>query len=189
MARRAGERTNAMKVTPLPIAGALAIVPSVFSDDRGFFKETFSRSRYAELGIAEAFVQDNISVSHRGVLRGLHASAEMAKLVHVVSGGAFDVMVDLRRDSPTYLHWHGVTLRADEHTQVYIPAGCLHGFLSLQDGTVLSYKQSREYEPASEFGVAWDDPELAIAWPLDGSRPVLSGKDASNKTLRELGYL
>jgi dTDP-4-dehydrorhamnose 3,5-epimerase len=178
-----------MEVTPLPIHDALAIVPRAFADERGHFKETYSASRYRDAGIAERFVQDNLSLSARFVLRGLHADPRMAKLVQVLTGSAYDAIVDLRRESPTFMRWHAVTLRACEHTQLYIPAGCLHGFLALEDGTLLSYKQSAEYDPATEFGIAWNDPDLGIDWPLHGASPLLSPKDAANPTLRERGWL
>ncbi|MEO9169879.1 MAG: dTDP-4-dehydrorhamnose 3,5-epimerase, partial [Candidatus Baltobacteraceae bacterium] len=109
--------------------------------------------------------------------------------VQVLSGSAHDIIVDLRRDSATYLRWHAVVLTASAHTQVYIPAGCLHGFLALEDGTLLSYKQSALYDPAGEIGVRWNDPDLGIEWPLAGAAPLLSPKDAANPTLRELGHL
>lgn len=178
-----------MEVTRLPIDGALEIVPKVFRDDRGWFKETYARSRYLTAGIDTDFVQDNLSLSNRFVLRGLHGDTRMAKLVQVLRGSAFDVIVDARRDSPTFRHWYGSTLRAQDHTQLYIPAGCLHGFFALEDATLLFYKQSSEYDPAAEFGIAWNDPDLAIEWPLGGGAPILSAKDASNPTLRERGLL
>jgi len=172
-----------MDVRTLPIAGALLIVPATFADERGYFKETYSAARYAEAGVRETFVQDNVSLSDRDVLRGLHGDLRMAKLVQVLAGSAYDVIADVRPESPTYGRWVGEYLRAGEHRQLYIPAGCLHGFLSLEDGTILSYKQSAAYDPASEFAVAWDDPTLAIGWPLDGRRPRLSPKDACNSSL------
>jgi dTDP-4-dehydrorhamnose 3,5-epimerase len=178
-----------MRVARLPIDGALAITPNIFTDERGTFKETFAASRYREIGIADSFVQDNVSTSRRGVLRGLHGDPRMAKLVQVLSGSAYDVIVDVRPNSPTYRRWHAEVLKAQEHTQLYIPAGCLHGFLALEDATILFYKQSAEYDPASEFGVAWNDPELAIAWPLPANEPIVSPKDAKNPTLRERGIL
>ena len=135
------------------------------------------------------FVQDNLSLSQRLVLRGLHSDPQMAKIVQVLTGTAYDVIVDVRRESPSFMRWHAVTLRAREHTQLYIPAGCLHGFLALEDETALLYKQSAEYDPATEFGVAWNDPDLAIEWPLGGAAPILSAKDAGNPTLRERGLL
>jgi dTDP-4-dehydrorhamnose 3,5-epimerase len=172
-----------MDVRPLPITGALLIAPRAFADERGYFKETYAATRYAEAGIRETFVQDNVSSSQRDVLRGLHADPRMAKLIQVLAGSAFDVIADARPGSPTYGQWHGEYLRAGEHLQVYVPAGCLHGFLSLEDGTLLSYKQSACYDPVSEFGIAWDDPTLAIAWPLAGRQPRLSPKDAANPYL------
>jgi dTDP-4-dehydrorhamnose 3,5-epimerase len=175
-----------MEVTSLSVAGALRIMPRVFSDDRGWFTEAFAATRYRQAGIDAAFVQDNLSSSARHVLRGLHADPRMAKLIQVVRGSAFDVIADARPESPTYGTWCAVTLRASERTQLYIPAGCLHGFLALEDDTLLSYKQSAEYDPAREFGIRWDDPDLAIAWPLEGSSPVLSAKDAANPLLRDL---
>jgi dTDP-4-dehydrorhamnose 3,5-epimerase len=173
-----------MEIRPLPIDGALLIVPRVFSDERGYFKETYSRERYREAGIHDTFVQDNFSRSRQDVLRGLHGDPRMAKLVQVLHGSAFDVIADPRPDSPTYGRWHGEYLRADEHRQLYIPVGCLHGFLALEDDTILTYKQSATYDPAQELGVAWDDPTFAIAWPLEGRAPLLSPKDACNSSLR-----
>lgn len=146
-------------------------------------------SRYCAAGADAAFVQDNLSLSNRFVLRGLHGDTRMAKLVQVLRGSAFDVIVDARRDSPTFRHWYGSTLRAQDHTQLYIPAGCLHGFLALEDATLLFYKQSAEYDSAHEFGIAWNDPDLAIEWPLGGAAPILSPKDVANPTLRERGLL
>ena len=178
-----------MQCTQLPIHGALLLTPLVHSDARGYFKETYSAARFSSAGIADLFVQDNVSVSSRFTLRGLHGDVGMAKLVQVLAGEAFDVIVDLRRESPTFLKWHGVRLSAEIHHQAYIPAGCLHGFLAIQDGTLLSYKQSALYDPHSEIGVRWDDPDLAIDWPLAGNAPLLSAKDAINPTLREIGYL
>lgn len=178
-----------MEVTKLPIEGALKIVPRVFGDERGWFKEVFAATRYRNAGIVDTFVQDNLSCSNRFVLRGLHGDPRMAKLVQVMSGSAYDVIADARTSSPTFKQWCAVMLCASEHSQLYIPAGCLHGFLSLEDGTLLSYKQSAEYDPAAEFGIAWNDPDLAIAWPLDGTAPILSAKDAANPGLRERGIL
>lgn len=178
-----------MLVTKLPIIGALLITPDVFRDDRGYFKEVFSAPRYMGAGIEASFVQDNVSHSKRDTLRGLHADARMAKLVQVLSGRAFDVLVDMRRESPTFKKWCGVELLADTHQQIHIPAGCLHGFLALEDDTLLLYKQSATYDPKTEIGIAWNDPDIGIEWPLDGRTPLLSTKDAANPTLRALGYL
>lgn len=178
-----------MDVRPLAIDGALEIIPKVFADERGYFKETYSAKRYGGVGVPDSFIQDNVSKSQRFVLRGLHGDPRMAKLVQVVAGSAFDVVADVRKSSPTFGRWCAVELTAGDHNQMYIPAGCLHGFLALEDATILSYKQSALYDPSTEFGVRWDDPDLAIAWPLDGREPLLSAKDAVNPTLRELGYL
>jgi dTDP-4-dehydrorhamnose 3,5-epimerase len=175
-----------MKREPLPLAGSFLLHPDIFADERGYFKEVYSEPRYRDLGIDETFVQDNVSRSGRGVLRGLHGDPRMAKLVQVLDGEAFDVLVDLRPESPTFLRWAGVHLAAEAHTQVFIPRGFLHGFLALTDGVLLSYKQSATYDPAKEIGVAWNDPAINIDWPLGGAEPDLSPKDRRNPTLREL---
>ena len=172
-----------MERIELPIAGALLLRPKAYSDGRGYFKETYSRERYREAGIDDEFVQDNVSLSCRGTLRGLHGDPRMAKLVQVLAGEAYDVLVDLRRDSATYGQWYGEYLRAADHAQIYIPAGCLHGFLSLANGTLLAYKQSALYDPKQEIGVAWNDPTLNIAWPLNDMDPLLSEKDRRNPPL------
>jgi dTDP-4-dehydrorhamnose 3,5-epimerase len=175
-----------MEIEQLPLAGALIITPRIFSDERGFFKEIYSLDRYRRSGVDETFVQDNLSLSHCGVLRGLHGDARMAKLVTVLRGSAFDVIVDARAQSPTRRRWHATTLDAATGRQIYIPRGFLHGFLALEDDTLFAYKQSAPYDPAQEFGVAWDDPDLGIEWPLRGRAPILSPRDAANPTLRSL---
>jgi dTDP-4-dehydrorhamnose 3,5-epimerase len=173
-----------MIVEPLPLAGALLVTPAIFTDRRGFFAEIFSTQRYFQAGIKDTFVQDNLSFSHKGVLRGLHGDARMSKLVQVLSGEAYDVIVDARPGSPTRGRWYGAVLKASERRQIYVPKGFLHGFLALTDEVVFLYKQSALYDPASEFGVAWNDPELAIEWPLDRMQhPILSDKDAANPPL------
>ncbi len=161
----------------------------VFADDRGYFKEVYSQARYHDLGIADEFVQDNVSCSQRGVLRGLHGDARMAKLVQALAGEAFDVIVDFRRGSPTFLKWEAIVLRAGEHTQVYVPRGFLHGFLALADNTMLLYKQSALYDKGSEIGVAWDDPSIGIDWPLGGRTPMLSAKDGCNSSVKDVAPL
>lgn len=155
-----------------------------YADSRGAFKETYVRSKYREIGIADEFVQDNVSFSKAGVLRGLHADPQMSKLVYVLSGEVFDVIVDARKGSSTFGQWEGVYLRAHEHTQLYIPAGFLHGFLALTDDVIFCYKQSAEYAPEREIGVLWNDPDLAIKWPLDGE-PIVSAKDSRNRSFRD----
>ena len=175
-----------MDVEQLPLAGALTLTPRVFRDERGFFKETYSLERYRQCGVNETFVQDNISLSHRGVLRGLHGDGRMAKLVTVLCGSVFDVIVDLRPGSATYRRWCGRTLTAAEGTQLFVPRGFLHGFLALEDESIFAYKQSAAYDPRAEVAVAWDDPELDIEWPLGGRPPILSARDAANPTLASL---
>ncbi|MBV8725561.1 MAG: dTDP-4-dehydrorhamnose 3,5-epimerase [Candidatus Eremiobacteraeota bacterium] len=172
-----------MEIEHLPLAGALMLTPKVFSDERGFFKETYSSRRYHECGITDEFLQDNLSLSRRNVLRGLHGDARMAKLVEVIHGRAFDVIVDFRPDSATYLRWHASVLSPLRGEQIYIPVGFLHGFLALEDETIVAYKQTAAYDPAAEFTVAWNDPDLAIEWPLRAA-PVLSPRDAASPTLR-----
>jgi dTDP-4-dehydrorhamnose 3,5-epimerase len=172
-----------MDVEQLPLAGALLLTPRIFADRRGYFKETYSLDRYRDCGIPETFVQDNLSLSRRDVLRGLHGDSRMSKLVGVVRGSVFDVIVDLRPESPTYGRWWALTLTGADGRQVYVPRGFLHGFLALEDETMVAYKQSVPYDPGAEFSIAWDDPELAIEWPLGGRRPVLSARDAASPTL------
>jgi dTDP-4-dehydrorhamnose 3,5-epimerase len=175
-----------MEVETLPLAGALIVTPRVLSDERGSFLELFSLDRYRECGIGDSFVQDNSSLSCRNVLRGLHGDARMAKLVSVLRGSVYDVIVDVRTTSPTYGQWHGMTLTAADARQIYVPSGFLHGFLTLEDGTVFWYKQSAAYDPGCEFGVAWDDADLGIEWPLGENAPILSPRDAANPPLRSL---
>ena len=175
-----------MQTEALPLAGAMIIVPQAFRDERGFFMETFSAARYRDAGIDDTFVQDNLSFSRRGVLRGLHGDRSMSKLVQVLSGEAFDAIVDVRPGSATHGRWYGTVLRGSQPQQIYVPRGFLHGFLALTDDVIFLYKQSALYNPRSEFGVAWDDPDLAIAWPLDGRAPRLSRKDGANPRLRDL---
>ncbi len=175
-----------MQIEELPLAGALVLAPRVFRDERGFFKETYSLDRYRKCGVEETFVQDNLSLSNRDVLRGLHGDPRMAKLVGVVRGSAFDVIVDLRAGGPTYRRWCARTLTAAEGKQIYVPRGFLHGFLALEDETIVAYKQSAPYDPGAEFSVAWNDPELGIEWPLGGRSPLLSPRDAANPTLASL---
>jgi dTDP-4-dehydrorhamnose 3,5-epimerase len=178
-----------MEIEQLPLAGALMLTPRTFTDERGSFKETYSLDRYRRCGVAETFVQDNLSLSRRGVLRGLHGAARTAKLVGVVRGSVFDVIVDLRRESPTYRRWWSQTLSGADGKQVYVPSGFLHGFLALADETIFAYKQSAPYDPAAEFSVAWDDPDLAIEWPLAGGRPILSPRDAASLRLADFAHL
>jgi dTDP-4-dehydrorhamnose 3,5-epimerase len=167
-----------MRVLETGLPGVVVVEPQVFGDARGFFLETHSQRRYAEAGIApEGFVQSNLSSSRRGVLRGLHYQLPnpQGKLVEVVAGEVFDVAADIRRGSPTFGRWVGRTLSGEKHLQLYVPPGFAHGFVVLSETALFAYKCTRYYDPAADRGVAWDDPELAIAWPI--ADPELSGKD------------
>jgi len=165
---------------PGPLAGLVVVHPRVFPDGRGAFFETYKRSEYAANGIAEDFVQENHSVSARGVLRGLHyqnAPHAQGKLVRVVAGAVWDVAVDLRPQSATYGQWYGLELSAENRVQFYIPPGFAHGFMTLSDTAEFVYKCTAEYNKASEGGVRWDDPRLAIKWPAVLGELSVSDKD------------
>ncbi len=176
-----------MTVTPTDLEGVLLIEPRVFKDDRGHFMETWNAGRYAESGIGGPFVQDNVSVSHRGVLRGLHFQTEpyaQGKLVSVLEGSVYDVAVDIRRDSPTYGRYVGRMLSAENRHQLWIPPGFAHGFAVTSEVAVFSYKCTNAYAPGCERCIRWDDPLLAIEWPID--EPLLSPKDAQAPLLGEV---
>jgi dTDP-4-dehydrorhamnose 3,5-epimerase len=169
----------AIQVLETTLKDARVFVPDVFGDDRGFFKEAYSAGKYQALGVTEQWVQDNVSYSLRNTVRGLHGDRRMAKLVQVLKGWIWDVIVDLREGSPTYRKWEAFELRADNHHQLYVPPGFLHGFLALDEtGSIVTYKQSALYDPAQEFAVNWRDPALDISWPLVGE-PRISAKDAA----------
>ena len=177
-----------MNVVATAIPDVLIIEPRVFGDERGFFYESFNARRFAELtGVTLPFVQDNHSRSARGVLRGLHYQIEQAqgKLVRVTAGEVFDVAVDLRRSSPTFGKWVGVTLSAANHRQLWVPPGFAHGFLTLSDGTDFLYKCTDLYAPADERCVAWNDAEIGIEWPLGRLVPQLSAKDRQGVPLAQ----
>ena len=167
-----------MKVSPTELAGVLLIEPDVHRDGRGFFYESYNEKRYRESGIAEPFVQDNHSRSKGGVLRGLHAQAHIpqGKLVRVSMGEIFDVAVDIRVGSPTFKQWVGRRLSAENCLQLYIPPGFAHGFCALSEVVEVQYKCTEYYHPGDEFSIRWDDPELAIEWPV--TDPLLSEKDS-----------
>lgn len=171
-----------MEVIPQAIPEILLIKPKVFGDARGFFKETFHAERYAAQGMPP-FVQDNLSRSRKGTLRGLHLQNPhgQGKLVSVVEGEVFDVAVDVRVGSPTFGQWVGVMLSADNHQQLYVPPGFAHGFCVTSEVALFSYKCTDLYHPETEVGVAFDDPALAIAWPID--EPLISDKDRQNLPL------
>jgi dTDP-4-dehydrorhamnose 3,5-epimerase len=177
-----------MNVIRTALPELLLIEPRLFGDERGFFFESFNQKRFDEaVGRPVTFVQDNHSRSARGVLRGLHYQQPRAqgKLVRVIAGAVFDVAVDLRRASPTFGQWVGETLSADNKRQLWIPAGFAHGFLVLSDSAECLYKTTDYWYPEDEHCIRWDDPDLAIEWPLAGAAPLLSAKDAAGKALRE----
>jgi len=163
------------------------IEPDIHGDHRGFFMESYNRRRFAEVGIDCNFVQDNHSRSSAGVLRGLHYQLgnPQAKLVRATRGRVFDVVVDLRRSSPTYSRWFGAELSEDNRRMLFAPEGFGHGFLVLSDVAEFQYKCSDFYNPEEERGIVWNDPALAIDWPLDGTDPILSDRDLRWPTLTD----
>jgi len=171
-------------LTDLP--GVVVIEPDVHVDGRGFFLETYHADRYRELGIDGPFVQDNHSRSVAGTLRGLHLQIRHAqgKLIRVIEGEVFDVAVDVRRGSPSFGQWVGVTLTAENFRQCYIPPGFAHGFCVVSPIAQVEYKCTDVYDPAGELGVAWNDPALAIRWPVQ--QPILSDRDSGHPTLAEV---
>lgn len=181
-----------MEVIKTKIDGVLIIKPQVFGDERGFFVETYNEKRYKEAGIKEDFVQDNLSKSAKGVLRGLHfqeGESAQGKLVQVIKGKVLDVAVDTRKDSPTYGEYVAVELSEENKTQFWIPAGLAHGFVSLEDETIFAYKCTALYDPSSEKGIMWNDPDLNIDWKLEEngiSKPIISEKDQKNILFKDL---
>ena len=175
-----------MKILNTSLPGVLLIEPQVFGDDRGFFMEAFSVARYAEIGIRCPFVQDNVSRSQRGVLRGIHWQHPhgQAKLVSVLEGEVFDVAVDLRAGSPTFGKWAGQLLSAGNKRQLYIPAGFGHGFLVTADVALFCYKCTDYYDPQSERAVLWNDPSIGIEWPA--TNMLLSEKDRRAARLSDI---
>ena len=175
-------------VTPCDIEGLYVIEPTVFKDERGYFVETYNQNDMKEAGLDMVFVQDNQSMSTRGVLRGLHFQKQFpqGKLVRVVRGKVFDVAVDLRSDSKTYGKWFGVELSAENMKQFYIPEGFAHGFLVLSDEAEFCYKCTDFYHPGDEGGLAWNDPEIGVEWPLEeGVDLIISEKDQKWKGLKD----
>ena len=177
-----------MKFTPTNISDVVLIEPRVFGDSRGFFMETYQTKLFAEAGIQANFVQDNHSGSPKGILRGLHYQIRQTqgKLVRVVAGEVYDVVVDLRCKSPTFGNWVGVILSAENKHQLWVPPGFAHGFYVLSNWAEFMYKVTDYYSPQWDRTLLWNDPQLAIAWPLIGGQPpLLSAKDASGKLFQE----
>lgn len=176
-----------MQIVQTAIPEVLIIEPQVFGDERGFFFESFNQQKFDSLtGLKATFVQDNHSKSAKNVLRGLHYQIQQpqGKLVRVVAGEVFDVAVDVRRSSPDFGKWVGVVLSAENKRQLWVPPGFAHGFLVLKEGTEFLYKTTDYYAPQHERCIRWDDPEIGIAWPLDGT-PVMSGKDQLGLSLNQ----
>ncbi len=178
-----------MKISETELPGVLLLEPKRFGDDRGFFMELFHEKRYAEAGIPGPFVQDNFSRSAKGILRGLHFQQPHAqgKLVQVFAGAVYDVAVDIRRGSPTFGRWVGVELSADNRRQLWVPPGFAHGFCVLSESADFHYKCTDFYSPASEHGIAWNDPDLGIPWPVKS--PLLSPKDSAAPRLKDAPVL
>ena len=175
-----------MKLTLTPIKDLAVIEPKVFEDQRGYFFEAYNKNTFHELGLDYDFVQDNQSYSTKGVLRGLHFQKQypQAKLVRVIEGEVFDVAVDLRKDSPTFGKWYGVTLSGENKKMFMIPRGFAHGFLVLSETAVFSYKCDDFYHPNDEGGIIYNDPDIGIEWPEVDCELVLSEKDKKHETLK-----
>ncbi len=175
-----------MKIIPTSIEKILIIEPDVFKDQRGFFMETYHQKRYQELGVNRVFVQDNLSFSRRGTLRGLHYQIQnpQAKLVQVISGEIYDVAIDIRAGSPSFGQWVGVHLSDKNNRQLFIPEGFAHGFCVLSDTALFSYKCSKLYAPDDESGILWSDSDLNIDWPI--KTPTISDKDSQYPTLSDV---
>lgn len=175
-----------MIIEATKLVGVLLIQPDVFGDHRGYFQESWNRRKYAEHGLDADFVQDNLSFSRRGILRGLHFQnpQSQGKLVQALLGEVFDVAVDIRRGSPTFGQWFGTVLSAENHLQMYVPEGFAHGFCVLSETALFAYKCTEFYSPQSEHSLRFDDPDIGIPWPLDEA-PSLSSKDANAKLLKD----
>ena len=179
-----------VEVRALDLDGVVEIRPARHADDRGFFSETWNKARWREAGIDADFVQDNHSLSRqRGVLRGLHYQAPpmaQAKLVRVTRGAVFDVAVDIRRGSPSFGRWASTILSADQWNQLFIPAGFAHGFLTLEPGSEVEYKVSAPYSPDHDRAIRFDDPDIAIDWPIAAGEIILSDKDRAAPRLADV---
>ena len=174
-----------MIIETTPLAGLLLVKPDVFGDERGFFQETWNLRRYTEAGLDRHFVQDNLSLSRKGILRGLHFQnpAPQGKLVYALQGEVFDVAVDVRADSPTFGQWYGAILSAENHHQLFVPEGFAHGFCVTSETALFAYKCTDFYNPKAEFSLLWNDPDIGIEWPI--KNPELSEKDQNGQPLSE----
>lgn len=177
-----------MRILRTPFDGLVIVEPAVYTDARGQFLETWRESRYGESGLLGRVAQDNVSWSSQGVLRGLHYQFPDAqqKLVHVLDGEIFDVVVDVRRGSATFAKWFGVTLSSSNHRQLFMPEGFAHGFCVMSPAALVAYKCSAEYNPDAETTIAWNDPQIAIEWPIEN--PILSEKDAAAPNLARIPH-
>jgi dTDP-4-dehydrorhamnose 3,5-epimerase len=177
-----------IKVTKTPLSGVVVVKNRVFGDERGFFMETYNQQRFESMGLPSNFVQDNHSRSSKGVLRGLHYQFPQwqGKLVRVVSGAIFDVAVDIRSDSTTFGQWYGIEISEENHLQLYIPPGFAHGFVTLSDSADLAYKCTSLYNAEDDAGIAWNDPDIGIDWPV--SDPLVSEKDAAAPPLSKINH-
>ncbi len=177
-----------MNVRQTKLPEVIVLEPDVFGDERGYFLETWNSARYESAGIPGPFVQDNISLSGKGVLRGLHFQypQPQGKLIHVISGEVLDVAVDIRPGSPTFGQWVGEVLSGDNHRQMYVPVGFAHGYCVTSESAIFSYKCTDFYNPATENGIIWNDPDLGIDWP--GTNFTISAKDAAYRQLRDIDH-
>jgi dTDP-4-dehydrorhamnose 3,5-epimerase len=176
-----------LTVEQTPLEGLLVLKPRVFRDSRGFFLESYNRDTFAAAGIDTVFIQDNHSKSSRGTLRGLHfqTAPGQVKLVRCAVGSIWDVAVDIRPESPTFGRHYGAILTPEDANMLYVPVGFAHGFMVLSESAEVLYKCSNVYNPATEAGIMWNDPDLNVAWPLDGIEPLLSERDKTNPSFAE----
>lgn len=175
-----------MEIIELRLKGLKLIKPKIFSDERGFFLETFQQSKFEKMGLADLFQQDNHSFSRQGCIRGMHFQSVpgQAKLIRTAVGRIYDVAVDIRKDSPTYGQWESVILDDQDHCQLFIPVGFAHGFCVLSNDAHVLYKVTSPYDPKHEMGFRWDDPDVNIQWPV--KNPILSDKDKQAPLLKEI---
>ncbi len=174
-----------MHITPLKLSGVLLITPKIFQDDRGFFLESYRQPLYATHGIEPSFVQDSLSFSKRGTVRGLHYQKKpgQAKLITCIQGCIWDVAVDIRPDSPTFGQWEAVEIDDQKRQQIFIPIGFAHGFCVLSETALIQYKVSSVYDPINEYAIRWNDPEIGVKWPTKS--PILSQRDQTSPFFKE----